>query len=78
MNLFRSEETVLAWSQTDPAEGGGTMTAQQAATMFSADMFRRRLDADYLEKLAGYRKEMAHTMVEAGLTGPAFMRPRTD
>ena len=46
--------------------------------IFATDLFQRRLDPDYLEKMAGYRKQMGAAMIERGMTGPWFMRPRED
>lgn len=76
MNLFACEDNVLKWSQADPESGEGIRPLGDWATMFSCDLFRRRLDADYLEKLADYRKQIVSTMLALGMTGPWFMRPR--
>ncbi|MBG7605384.1 MAG: hypothetical protein IZT58_12215 [Actinobacteria bacterium] len=76
MNLFACEDNVFKWSQTDPESAEGIRPLADWAKLFSADLFRRRLDKDYLEKMAGYRKQMGSTMVELGMTGPWFMRPR--
>ena len=76
MNLFACEENVFKWSQTDPDSGDGIRPLADWASLFSCDLFRRRLDEDYLDKMAGYRKNMVATMLELGLTGPWFMPPR--
>lgn len=76
MNLFACEDNVFKWSQTDPASADGVRPLADWATLFATDLFRRRLDADYLSKMADYRTDMRSVMVELGMTGPWFMRPR--
>ncbi len=76
MNLFACEENVLKWSQTDPNSAAGIRPLAEWAALFSGDLFRRRLDADYLAKMADYRKQMGAAMRDLGMTGPWFMRPR--
>ncbi len=56
MNLFACEENVFKWSQTDPNSTGGIRPLAEWAALFSGDLFRRRLDVDYLAKMADYRK----------------------
>lgn len=76
MNLFACEENVFKWSQTDPDSGDGIRPLADWAELFSSDLFRRRLDDDYLDKMAGYRKQMVGKMLELKMTSPWFMRPR--
>ena len=76
MNLFACEENVFKWSQTDPESADGIRPLADWAALFSIDMFRRRLDADYLSKMAGYRGDMAKVLVERGMTGPWYFKPR--
>jgi hypothetical protein len=75
MNLFACEENVFRWSQTDPAAGDGIRPLEDWAAVFSCDLFRRRLDADYLAKMSDYRAGMGKLLVERGMTGPWFIRP---
>jgi hypothetical protein len=74
MNLFRSEETVAGWSQTAPGSEKGILPVRTWAGMFSADLFRRRLDPDYLSKVPGYIGSMMTLMTELGMVGPYFFR----
>ena len=76
MNLFACEENVFKWSQTDPASGEGIRPLADWAVLFSADLFRRRLDADYLSKIGEHRMNMRDVMIELGMTGAWFMRPK--
>ena len=78
MNLFAWEENVLKWSQTDPESVAGIRPLADWAAIFATDLFKRRLDPDYLEKMAGYRQQMGAAMVERGMTGPWFMRQREE
>ncbi|MFV0524601.1 MAG: hypothetical protein ACK5RL_08900 [Acidimicrobiales bacterium] len=78
MNLFRSEDTVYQWSQTNLDEGGGLLRPDQIDTLFASDTFRRRLDPAYFAHRREHARSMGAAMMAAGLTGPAFMRPRTD
>jgi hypothetical protein len=76
MNLFRSEETVPGWSQTTPGSEEGILPVRTWAAMFSADLFRRRLDPDYLSKVPEYLGAMMGRMVELDIKGPYFFAPR--
>ncbi len=76
MNLFACEENVMRWSQTDPGSGDGVRPLEDWAAMFAIDLFRRRLEPDYLSRVDGYRREMGRTLAALGMTGPWFFRPR--
>lgn len=75
MNLFACEENVFKWSQTDPASGDGIRPLADWAHVFSIDLFRRRLDPDYLSKMPGYAGAMREALAARGMTGPWFFRP---
>lgn len=76
MNLFACEENVFEWSQTDPESGDGIRPLEDWAAVFSTDLFRRRLDPDYLSKMGDYRGQMGAALLERSMTGPWFFRPR--
>jgi len=76
MNLFACEENVFKWSQTDPDSGEGIRPVEDWAAVFSIDLFRRRLDPDYLSKMQSYRAEMRMVLEQREMTGPWFFRPR--
>jgi hypothetical protein len=44
--------------------------------MFSADLFRRRLDPDYLSKVPEYLGSMIALMEELDMVGPFFFTQR--
>ena len=75
MNLFACEENVFHWSQTDPNSGDGIRLVEDWAAVFSIDLFRRRLDPDYLSKMQSYRAEMRAVLEQREMTGPWFFRP---
>ena len=75
MNLFACEENVFKWSQTDPNSGDGIRPVEDWAAVFSIDLFRCRLDPDYLSKMQSYRAEMRTVLQQRGMTGPWFFRP---
>ena len=75
MNLFACEDNVFKWSQTDPQSGDGIRPLADWAAVFSIDLFRQRLDPDYLSKMTEYRAEMREVLEERGFTGPWFFRP---
>ena len=76
MNLFACEENVFKWSQTDPNSGDGIRSVEDWAAVFSIDLFRRRLDPDYLSKMQSYRAEMRVILEQREMTGPWFFRPQ--
>jgi len=76
MNLFACEENVFKWSQTDPDSGDGIRPLADWAAVFSIDLFKRRLDPDYLAKMTDYRSGMGTVLQEQGMTGPWYFRPR--
>ena len=76
MNLFACEDNVLQWSQSDPESVAGIRPLEDWLAIFATDLFKRRLDPDYLHKMLDYRKQMGAVMVERGMTGPWFMRPK--
>lgn len=76
MNLFACEENVFKWSQSDPESADGIRPLEDWAAVFSIDMFRRRLDPDYLSKMQEYRLDMRRVLEERGMTGAWYFKPR--
>ena len=55
MNLFRSEERVRAWGDLDPATTKSIKPVREWAAMLTgADLFKRRLDADFVAQSEAY------------------------
>ena len=57
MNLFRSEEHAKNWSGYAPAAEGGLLTLEGLMEMLSSDLFRYRMNGEYVSNMAEYRKD---------------------
>jgi len=58
MLFFRSEEHLKNWAQYDPAKEGGISQLEGLLTMFSSNVFRRRMDPDYFSNMKTYMGEL--------------------
>lgn len=76
MNLFACEENVFQWSQTDPQSGDGIRPLEDWAAVFSTDLFKRRLDPDYLSHVGEYATGIGPALAHQGMTGPWFVAPK--
>ena len=70
MNLFRSEEHIRNWSRFDPAAEQGIVPLANIVKLFSMDMFRKRLEPDYVARVGQYAKEFLEAVAELGKTRP--------
>ena len=70
MNLFRSEEHIRNWARFDPATAEGILPLQDVVRVFSGNMFRKRLDPDYVTRLGDYLPEFLGDLAEIGKTRP--------
>jgi len=70
MTFFRSEEHLRNWAPFDPATEEGIIALPDLVKLFSCNMFRRRLDPDYLSRLREYGVEFFLTLQEIGKVGP--------
>ena len=66
MNLFRSEEHIRNWSgfKTDSEEG--IIQLSEMVSIFSGNLFTRRLDADYVSHMRGYSRELIEALKGKG------------
>ena len=71
MNLFRSEEHLKGWLLDFRAVGDYVMSVGDWATVFSASMFRRRLEPDYLARSPKYLEDYRQALQAMGKTLPA-------
>lgn len=71
MNLFRSEEHLERWLLHFHAAGDYVMTVAEWATVFSASIFRRRLDPDYLASAPAYLEDYRRALKAMGKALPA-------
>jgi len=63
MLFFRSEEHLKSWEQYDPATVGGISQLDGLLTMFSGNVFKRRMDPNYFSNMKTYLGEL---VAEAG------------
>jgi hypothetical protein len=75
MNLFRSEEHARKWSGFKPDTEEGIITLPELAHLFSGDLFRRRLDPDYVSHYREYIGGFAAAVGELGKIRP-FWSPQ--
>jgi hypothetical protein len=58
MVFFRSEDHLKKWAQYDAATEGGISQLDGLLTMFSSNLFKRRLDPDYFSNMKNYIGEL--------------------
>jgi len=58
MLFFRSEEHLKNWAQYDPSTEGGISQLEGILSMFSSNLFKRRMDSDYFSKMKTYIGEL--------------------
>ena len=58
MLFFRSEEHLQNWTQYDPAKKDGISQLDGLLSMFSCNLFKRRLDPDYFSNMKAYFGEL--------------------
>ena len=58
MLFFRSEEHLKNWAQYNPATEGGISRIEGLLSMFSCNLFKRRMDPDYFSKMKTYFGEL--------------------
>ena len=63
MLFFRSEEHLKNWAQYDPSTDGGISQLEGIMSMFSSNLFKRRIDPDYFSNMKTYIGEL---IVEVG------------
>ena len=54
MLFFRSEEHLKNWVQYDPATEGGISQLDGLLSMFSCNLFKKRMDPNYFSKMKSY------------------------
>ena len=58
MLFFRSEEHLKKWAQYDHATQDGISQLEGLLTMFSSNLFKRRMDPDYFSNMKTYLGEL--------------------
>jgi hypothetical protein len=75
MNLFRSEEHIHNWTQFNPASEEGIIALSDLGKLFSCELFRRRLEPDYLSRRQEYVGEFWEILAGMGKTRPFWSPP---
>ena len=70
MTFFRSEEHLRNWAQYDPETEDGIIQLADLVRLFSSQMFRRRLEPDYLSRMREYSVDFMSTLHAIGKVGP--------
>ena len=70
MLFFRSEEHLKNWAQYDPATEGGISQLEGLLSMFSSNLFKRRMDPDYFSNMKTYFGELFEEVVKNDKIGP--------
>jgi class 3 adenylate cyclase len=70
MNLFRSEEHARRWSLYYRADDDYIMPVSDWATVFTASLFKNRLDEDYLSHADAYVSDYRQALKAMGKTIP--------
>lgn len=70
MNLFRSEEHIRGWFRFDPAAEQGIVPLANILQLFSLNMFKKRLDSDYVARVGEYAGEFFAAVSELAKTRP--------
>jgi len=71
MNLFRSEDHIERWPLHFQTVDDYTMPVADWAEVFSASMFRKRLDADYLARSQVYLEDYRSALLMKGKAMPS-------
>ena len=58
MLFFRSEEHLKNWAQYNPATEGGISQIEGLLSMFSCNLFKKRMDPDYFSSMKTYFGEL--------------------
>jgi len=66
MNLFRSEEHIRNWSGFKADSEEGIIQLADMVSIFSGNLFTRRLDADYVSHMKEYRLELIGALKDKG------------
>jgi hypothetical protein len=70
MNLFQSEEHVRNWSSFKKGTEEGVIQLLDMVGLFSVNLFRRRMEPDYISNFERYLDEFLSVLGEVGKTRP--------
>jgi hypothetical protein len=66
MNLFRSEEHFRNWSGYKADTEEGILQLPDVVKLFSIDLFKKRLEPDYVSRIGEYRMELIDNLKKMG------------
>ena len=69
MHYFRSEEHLKRWTGYSLDKAAGTITLPELEKVFAVDLFRNRLEPDYVTRYAEYSRAFAAKLREVGKRG---------
>ena len=76
MNLFRSKEHVMQWSQFKPGTEAGILTLADAMRVMSTPRHRDRMRPDYVSRLAETVPAFVQRLLEVSHDSPHWdLRP---
>jgi len=75
MHFFRSEEHLRNWVGYGADTESGIVPLQGLMKWFSGEMFRRRLDPDYMTKSPEYSGSFIEPLIEMGKTDSYWISP---
>lgn len=73
MQYFRSEDHLRKWTGYTPDKEGGIISLSDLVKAFSVDMFRRRMDTDYVSHYQEYQRGVMAKFQELGKRGPYWV-----
>ncbi len=73
MHYFRSEEHLRNWAGFDEEKESGIISLSDLVSWFSIDLFRRRLDPDYISHYQEYGAGFIAKLMEIGKRGPYWI-----
>jgi hypothetical protein len=72
MLFFRSEEHLKNWAQYKPGTEAGISQLDGLLTLFSSDLFKRRMEKDYLSNMKKYTNEFINKLGSTVKIGDYF------
>lgn len=76
MNLFRSEEHIRNWTQFNSTSEEGIIVLDDLVKLFSCELFRKRMEPNYLSQRQDYVGEFWTILSEMGKTRPFWSPPK--
>jgi hypothetical protein len=72
MLFFRSEEHLKSWEQYNQGTEAGISQLEGVLSLFSCNLFKRRMEKDYFWNMKKYRKEFMSKLGKTDNLGAYF------